>query len=235
MKRFFKGLPGILCTLVLVLSAPLVALADMPAGTVLRGWNGTDYQYVRFGNYESGSSLSEGILWRVLGTTGDRALLMSEYILATRSFDSENSEWKSSAIKKWLNGTFLKAAFSARADYEALHNSSELGRVFLLSKGDFENESYGFSRDTDYFDDRRRAMGTYNAINEQLWESYDNYSSYYTRTSRHKQSLYQIRSDGSIGVARIDRDNVGIRPAVTIYLDKVTFSAGDGTIGNPYR
>ena len=234
MKKMGKSLVAVL-VLIVLLGSVSAASADTSAKAVLTGWDGNNYQYVLFGDYESGSSLSEGILWRVLGTTSDRALLMSEYILATRPFDEKSSDWGKSDINKWLNGSFLKTAFASRNDYDALYNSNELGRVFLLSKGDLQNEQYGFSRDENYFDDRRRSTGVYNAINGQIWEASDDNSSYYTRTSQGGEVLYQIRSDGSIGIARIDRKNVGIRPAITIVLDKVSFSSGEGTIENPYR
>ena len=235
MKKFGKELLAVVLVLTAILGSVSLASADTSAKTVLTGWDGNNYQYVLFGDYESGSSLSEGILWRVLGTTSERALLMSEYILATRPFDEKNSDWGKSDINKWLNGSFLKTAFASRDDYDALYNNNELGRVFLLSKGDLQNEQYGFSRDENYFDDRRRSAGIYDAINGQIWEATDDNSSYYTRTSQGKEVLYQIRSNGSIGIARIDRKNVGIRPAIAIILDRVSFSAGDGTIGNPFR
>lgn len=235
MKRFAKKacVLALACAMLLCLAPG--ALADVSASLVLRGWDGDSYQYILFGSYDSESSLPEPILWRVLHTTQDRALLVSEYILEARPFDEESSQWAGSEIKEWLNTTFLNEAFSSREAYEALGDSSELGRVFLLSRADWLNESYGFSQDASFPDDRRIAMGAYGAIDSGLWQSSTGYSSYYTRTDRSGASLYQIRSNGTLGEARIDRDNVGIRPAISIHLDKVSFSAGDGSLESPYR
>ena len=220
-------------------STPDSAPASSPVGfssrLVLRGWDGASYQYVQLGNYVSGGRKPEPILWRVLYTTDNRALLLSEYILATRPFDSSRSIWDGSRIKEWLNGTFLRNAFSAKEDYDALVDDWELGRVFLLSREEMANESYGFSRKESSPDSQRQARGTSNAIFEGLWGADTGYSSYFTRTAKGRTSVYQIRSDGCFGEARINRDNVGTRPAIWIFLDKVSFSSGDGTMESPYR
>ncbi len=235
MNRWLKNGWRLVVVCAMLLSLIPSALADVSGSSVLHGWDGESYQYVLFGEYDSGSSLPEPILWRVLYATKDRALLVSEYILETRSFDDQSSEWTNSRLKTWLNKTFLSEAFSSRDTYDALANSSELGRVFLLSKGDLLNENYGFSWDEACPDERRLAMGVYDALNAGLWASSANYSTYYTRTAKGSTSLYQVRANGALGEARIDRDNVGIRPAISIYLDQVSFSGGNGTFESPYQ
>ena len=235
MKRLIKGCLLLVCVCVMVFSIITGVLASTSASSVLQGWNGSSYQYILFGQYASGSKTPEPVLWRVLYTTNDRALLVSEYILAARPFDGASPDWEGSEIQDWLNSTFLHDAFSSRQDYGALVRNKELGRVFLLSREDLANEDYGFSKDEEHPDDPRRAMGTNRAISSGLWRNEEGYSTYYTRTMRGRTSLYQIRTDGSFGEARIGRKNVGIRPAVRIDLDKVSFSSGDGTLESPYR
>ena len=51
-----------------------------------------------------------GITWRVLDVQGDRALIISEYILANRRYhyrQFESTTWETSNIRQYLNGPFL--------------------------------------------------------------------------------------------------------------------------------
>lgn len=43
-----------------------------------------------------------------------------------------------------------------------------------------------------------------------------NECTYYTLTPDDSEALYQIRADGAVGIARCDRDNVGIRPMIIV-------------------
>ncbi len=72
-------------------------------------------EYCVFGSYPQGSGdAREPLEWLVLETEGDKALLLSRYGIAFRSYheDRENSLWQDSDLRKWLNDDFLKTAFS---------------------------------------------------------------------------------------------------------------------------
>ena len=201
----------------------------------IRGWDGSSYQYVLFGSFDYQDGFAEPILWRVLYWDHNKALLLSEYVLDTRPFDSMGPYWENSDIKSWLDNEFFLSAFTTSAQRGCLLSSAERGTVFLLHKGDFTNTAYGFSSNTSVNDANRIASGSAYAINHNLWTSKQNYCSYYTRTETGGTSLWQVRANGTMGVARYDRDNVGIRPAVWIDLEKIQFNIGDGTREFPFQ
>ena len=220
-----------LCALLLCVSVAVPALAG---GTQIRGWDGSSYQYVNFGDLY-GSSMPKPILWRVLAVYGNNALLLSELALDSRQFDTNSSDWNTSKIKAWLNDTFLNGAFNNRSEFDALLNDAELGRVFLLAKGDYLDESLGFSATEHYADNARRTSSDATAIQNGAWTTKINsYCTYYTRTANDKNTLWQVRGDGALGIARYDRDNVAIRPAVRVDLSRLSVAGGDGTMASPF-
>ena len=100
-----------------------------------------------YGTYEQDNELvndKEPIEWVILERDGKRLLAISKYVLVCQPFDMGNTPvtWESCSLRKWLNETFLDAAFSAE-EQERLQTVilSEDGdrpytsqdRVFLLS------------------------------------------------------------------------------------------------------
>ncbi len=100
-----------------------------------------------YGTYEQDNELvndKEPIEWVILKRDGKRLLAISKYELDCQLFDMGNTPvtWESCSLRKWLNETFLDAAFSAE-EQERLQTVilSEDGdrpytsqdRVFLLS------------------------------------------------------------------------------------------------------
>lgn len=73
---------------------------------------------VTYGNYEQDNDQSNGkepIEWIVIkiDKANNSALLLSKYGLDAHEFDSRFYRgWKSSSIRSWLNGTFVKTAFT---------------------------------------------------------------------------------------------------------------------------
>ena len=95
-----------------------------------RGWLTGDGRYLgradqktktyTFGSYEQDGSTGNGkepIEWLVLDRDGDKALLLSKYALDYQSFMpfyepvTEPYTWESCSLRRWLNSTFLNAAF----------------------------------------------------------------------------------------------------------------------------
>lgn len=75
-----------------------------------------------FGSYEQDGSTGNGkepIEWLVLDRDGDKALLLSKYALDFQSFMpfyepvTEHYTWESCSLRRWLNSTFLNAAFDS--------------------------------------------------------------------------------------------------------------------------
>ncbi|MBQ1257767.1 MAG: hypothetical protein IIX93_10920 [Clostridia bacterium] len=100
---------------------------------------------VYFGSYyqEYGSNTKRAVEWRVLDIADGKLLLLSEYGLERRQFDSGSALWEESDICAWLNGDFMNRAFSEREkravkpapEYEATSSEANApGKdIFLLS------------------------------------------------------------------------------------------------------
>ena len=100
-----------------------------------------------YGTYEQDNELvndKEPIEWVILERDGKRLLAISKYVLDCQPFDMGNTPvtWESCSLRKWLNETFLDAAFSAEEqerfqtvilseDGDRPYTSQD--RVFLLS------------------------------------------------------------------------------------------------------
>lgn len=110
--------------------------------------------YVRMGSFEQDNNTENGkepIEWRVLAldSSGERALLLSRYALTAKRYHNGDSypTWADSDIREWLNGQFLRSAFTEREqaiilradistpDYEGIEGGPDTrDRVFLLSR-----------------------------------------------------------------------------------------------------
>lgn len=192
------------------------------------------YQYMLFGSYMQ-SRDDQPILWRVLTVDGNYALLLSEVILDTRPFDAVTNDWSKSSLKQWLNSSFMNEAFS-ESEQDAILSNGDVGNVFLLSSSELTEPSYGFSSDINSKDVNRRAAGSMLAYNNNLWRVEDSsYTNYYARSKPNKKNVDLVTSKGEIKIARVERDNVGIRPAMWVDLSKLSLSGGDGTIECPYQ
>ena len=76
------------------------------------------FETISFGTYEQDNKEGNGkenIEWFVLAREGDKALIVSKYVLATKEFgDSEfpGDTWDTTYLRTWLNDEFLNEAFS---------------------------------------------------------------------------------------------------------------------------
>lgn len=173
------------------------------------------------------------ILWRVLSVQGNDVLLLSEYVMETMPFGSM-STWEDSRIKRWMNEEFFVEAFSAD-EQKMIRSNSVLGKVFLPSTVELTNPEFGFLENEGKRDTHRCARGTVYAQSRNLYVNSNNQcSSYYTRTKGSSTSVDMVRSTGDIASARIDRDDVGIRPMMWISMPHMLVD-GDGSIAFPYH
>ncbi len=102
--------------------------------------------YVKFGRYRR----KEPIEWLVLEVRGNNALLISRYGLDYKQYHHEWTDmtWEYSDLRKWLNGWFLRNAFTAAEQeeiavtklanddnpvYGTFGGANTEDRVFLLS------------------------------------------------------------------------------------------------------
>ena len=115
--------------------------------------NATVGDIIFFGSYEQDNNSSNGkedVEWIVLRKEGKKALLISKYALDCQQYNTSDTSvtWETCSLRKWLNGTFLNAAFSENeramipsvavsADknpsYSTSPGNSTMDQVFLLS------------------------------------------------------------------------------------------------------
>lgn len=183
------------------------------------------------------------VLWRVLEADGERALLMSEYVLLAGvqhsnlgEFSSFGGDFSRTDLGKRLNGPFLEDTFTAEEQEALLPYDETTGKVFIPDRATLKNKDYGFTTNK-----ARKAWATEYAVRcsgAYMYQTKNgNHSPYWTRTQSSKRT-YQANAtkvDGSIGVLSVTGDDVGARPMILLDLARVTVEGGSGTKENPYR
>ena len=186
---------------------------------------------IPFGRYPQASKNENApIEWLVLKNDGSRALLISKYALDCRKYNTSYAyvTWGTCKLRKWLNRTFLNAAFSEReramipsvtvsADknprYSTSPGNSTTDQVFLLSITEvnkyFSSHSARQCQGTAYC----YAQGAYKADNGNcLWwlrsPCHDSNAAAYVRDSGN------VNEDGFL----VNCDINAVRPALWIDL-----------------
>ncbi len=92
---------------------------------------------ILFGRYDQDGNAANGaenIEWIVLDVTDGTATLMSRYVLEARAYNGVGMKitWEKCSLRKWLNGTFLNAAFSEseRAALQSFVSSADPNPFF---------------------------------------------------------------------------------------------------------
>lgn len=137
--------------------------------------------YFKFGNYwQENSSKKTPIEWLVLKKSGSKVLLISRYGLDCRQYHHERVDmtWENCDLRKWLNGEFLRNAFTAaeqkkiavtklqndnNARYGTFGGNSTEDRVFCLSIAEAESL---FKDDT-----ARKCVPTPYAVGKGAWQN----------------------------------------------------------------
>ncbi len=214
-----------------------------------RGWLEGDGRYLgrvdqetetyTFGSYEQDGDSSNGkepIEWLVLDRDGDRVLLISKYALDYQSFMpfyepmTEPYTWESCSLRRWLNGTFLNAAFSADEQQRLLTTTvitspgslhRENGpvttedRVFLLSN----TEVYA------YFASEAATAAEYTAyaLSENPWPgnaATPGPADWWLRTTDGYDHPDGVYADGRVGEGARAYEGEYVRPAIWITVDE---------------
>ena len=194
---------------------------------------------VSFGKYEQDNDTSDGkedIEWQVLDVQDGKALLISKYALDCRNYNAEQIDitWEKCTVREWLNGTFLKSAFStdeqeiiATTSVTADKNprySTDPGKptddkVFLLSVTEaekhFSSDSSRLCAPTSY----AIAQGVYFTGDYKTAEGKAVCYSWWLRSPGYDQDdASQVDYDGSIGFSLVDDYRSAIRPALWIII-----------------
>lgn len=187
------------------------------------------YDYLYLGRYPQIGD-DDPILWRVLTVQDGQALLLSEKILDAHRYDTSSKTWEGSELKTWLNNDFISTAFNLQ-ERAAIVNSTERGKVFPLLEDDLKKPEYGFT--SNETDPKRSAIPTEHALGRAV-DSRNGKSIYYTRTPGDGDNMVAVTSKGMLSLAGIERDDLGIRPAIWIRTSEFSISKGDGSLQQPY-
>jgi hypothetical protein len=190
---------------------------------------------IKFGHYEQDNNNSNGkeeIEWIVLAKYGDRILIISKFALDCQQYNTSLTSitWEQCSLRKWMNETFLKAAFNSGeqkliknstviADRNPLYSTSPgnntTDKVFLLSITEvnkyFSSDSARQCRGTAYC----YARGALKADNGNCW--------WWLRSpgldSDGAACVLSLGSVGDRGRFVYSRDNA-VRPALWINLGR---------------
>jgi len=179
-----------------------------------------------FGNYQQ-----EEVEWLVLAREGDRALLVSKYILDCRAFNREYDviNWGSSPLRTWLNSTFIESTFSEneRAIIEETLVSNPDSSTFV-TKGCEDTVDKVFLLSVDeakmYFksDSAREAQGTAYAVSQGLYVSPNGNSWWWLRSpGSSTRMIADVGRDGEVdeyGFVVAASIRYGVRPAMWLNI-----------------
>lgn len=182
--------------------------------------------YIYLGEYEQDNNVNNGkepIMWRVLANDGNKMLLVSEYGLDTKIFNSKLSTWNDSSIREWLNGDFCNDSlpYGLRKKIVKTTNITELNNeqptsdyVFLLSMTEVET----------YFvtDESRICYLTDYAVSQGAFKYDDSYACHwFTRTiSGENKAIVNVRTRGNLRYVDTNPYDAGyaIRPAMWVKI-----------------
>ena len=192
---------------------------------------------ITFGTYEQDNVTSNGtenIEWLVLARENNKILVISDKALDRQLYDNADVTWENCSLRKWLNDSFLNAAFSEEEraliqsttlsadknpEYSSDPGTATMDKVFLLSIN--EAEKYFNS------DEARKCAPTAYAKAQGALTSSDVYETpsgaatcwWWLRSPGYSQKGAAIvNCDGSVyyfGYG-VDYDDVSVRPALWI-------------------
>ena len=189
---------------------------------------------VHFGRFPITSMKPEPIPWIVVETDGESSTLLSAYGLYYTQFSSDpwcDREFGKSPVRRWLNDTFLEAAFNEEEREKLLYTSvpeekqededdepwihgSAYGKVWLPGKSDIEKwfaEGSRIAYNTPFAEAQAKALG------EDISTSHE--CLYWTRTFNHR-AVNPLVYFYMFGDARHGNptDNHAIRPVIRVDL-----------------
>lgn len=220
-----------------------------PDGTVSVG-----EKYV-FGTYEQDNNLANGaepIEWRCLAREGNKVLLISLYGLDAMAYYPINEDvtWETSAVRGWLNTTFIDSAFSSTEQNAILttylandgvsrygdipEGNSTYDKVFLLS----ENEALTYFTDDE---DRLATATAYAIANGAITEDINgvkNITCWWTRTpGAEAHTVTLVCGDGAVSggiyLRNATNASISVRPAIWVNLDVNTDTESDTPSTDP--
>ena len=164
----------------------------------------------------------EPIKWKVLEDKEGKVFIFSELLLDAHRFDNRSNDYVASSIRSWLNNEFYNKAFTDKQkeliESTTLKDISNVtDKVFLLSKDDITNTSFGFSNNKDEYDKARcKKVTDYAKAN--CANVYNRIGWYWLRTPKASYSSCAcfVGSGGNVmDWCYVDRDDSGVAPALS--------------------
>ena len=203
---------------------------------------------VSFGHYEQDGDSSNGqekIKWRVLDVQDGKSLLLSDYLLDAKPYNTELADvtWETCSLRKWLNQDFMNVAFNDEEQRAILTTSVDnstnqgysrygtdsgnntLDKIFLLSY--HEVFDIYFSSDNSKWYDRTNAPTDY-AIAQGAYDStrvrwagerWGNGWWWLRSPGNYQNYATFVNFDGSCLNNRVNYDSGCVRPAFWINLE----------------
>ena len=202
---------------------------------------------VTFGHYNQDNNSGNGqkeIEWIVLKVKDGRSLLLSQYGLEAREFDSKKKDvsWEDSTLRKWLNNDFFNSAFSTKEQSviqtTAVSNSDSVNKsgswtiagkeetqdkIFLLSYHE-AIELYFSSDKTRKCTPTKYLMGKLSNIPKGIYGNAieDGACWWWLRTAELDGSVSTVDCQGTKFYSRPANDNtICVRPAFWLNLDQL--------------
>ena len=178
---------------------------------------------VSFGHYEQDNDSENGpepIEWVVLDTNNGQSLLISKYALDWRPFHepSSNVPWESSLLRRWLNGEFLKSAFTdterKAITTTTVENTSKIRsqeQVYLLSLA--EAQEY-YPEET-----QRVCEPTIYALGQGTFTADNGYCAWWLRSAGSGTAQY-ILNNGTRG-DYIPQKELAVRPVLWVNQEAI--------------
>ncbi|SFP61895.1 hypothetical protein SAMN02910344_01882 [Ruminobacter amylophilus] len=193
--------------------------------------------YFKFGSYYQENSIKKTpIEWLVLKKPGTKVLLISRYGLDCKQYHHEKGDitWENCDLRKWLNGEFLKNAFTAteqkkiavtklmndnNSKYGTFGGNSTEDRVFCLSTA----EADSLFKDNE----SRKCVPTPYALGNGCWKSSENLINgrgccyWWLRSpGRYRLLVAGVSTDGSLLLdgGGVCGGNIAVRPALWVNL-----------------
>ena len=196
-------------------------------------------QIITFGHYDQDGNQDNGkeaIEWQVLRSEGTRALVISRYGLEARAYHKNYEEvaWEKSDIRSWLNGTFLRAAFTEEERSAlltmAVDNSAAQGDpAYAVRNGkDTQDQLFllSYAEVCEYMPDMsaRPAQPTMHALLNQAASDMSSSCWWWLRSPFWQATEEQIVNPyGLFSQTAVDNVTVCVRPAMWINLDSGLF------------
>ncbi len=202
---------------------------------------------IKFGAYEQDGNFINGqepIEWIVLKKTKSQIVVLSKYAIDYMPYNKDlgTVTWGTCTLRQWLNKRFYENAFNEteqgmikktsiknknHPEYKTPGGNSTADKVFLLSQLEMINTAYGFSKDYDTCDEKRKcavtdyamARGADPSIYEKTEEDKLSFWWWLRSPGYRDISAVNVGSSGSVdSIGTNAYYDMGIRPALVINL-----------------